>query len=488
MLATLRLQLKDIFKAEYAKRDAPSRIDFSRKLLADAAGTRNADQRFVMLVEARDISALAGDTETAFGAIGRIVERYDVGAAGSEWSSATQKMAVLAMARKTARSRDAASAIAAAYLEVAREGQESGDYDIAADAARDAGSVARIAGDQGLADEAGKLARSVKALEKEFKGVRAAERKLTTAPDDPEANLSVGRFTCFVRGDWEKGLSCLAKGADAGLKAAALKDLSRPQDVDGQAALGDAWLALSKKERGAIGKAQCQARALEWYEQALAQADGFAKLGIEKKVKAIPPPARSGGAGIPGVGTINLLRLVDPAKHTVSGTWVKKGGMLEVGPEKACRVEIPQAAPDSFELEVVFVRTNGEKDVCIFFPLGSRQVFLALGRKTNNWNGIWMGGDDAEGAPPNKTLIREVILKTGREYRVLVRASVKGPTGRFQVDLDGRKLLWWAGKVTDLPERGVSDWPEDRLKQFGLGAYGTTVLFKSVKLRRAVFR
>ena len=40
-----------------------------------------------------------------------------------------------------------------------------------------------------------RLAKSIVALEKEFKGVRAAERKLSTAPDDPEANLSVGRFS-----------------------------------------------------------------------------------------------------------------------------------------------------------------------------------------------------------------------------------------------------------------------------------------------------
>ena len=69
-LETLTKQLKDLFKAEYAKRNIDSRIEFAKKLLSDAAGTSNTDQRLVMLTEARDLAAQAGDVDTAFDAVG----------------------------------------------------------------------------------------------------------------------------------------------------------------------------------------------------------------------------------------------------------------------------------------------------------------------------------------------------------------------------------------------------------------------------------
>ena len=52
-----------------------------------------------------------------------------------------------------------------------------------------------------------------------------ADEKLKTNPDDPQANLALGRYRCFAKGDWEAGLPLLAKSGDAALASLAKKAL-----------------------------------------------------------------------------------------------------------------------------------------------------------------------------------------------------------------------------------------------------------------------
>ncbi len=89
---------------------------------------------------------------------------------------------------------------------------------------------------------------------------------LKTAPDDPEANLAVGKYLCLVRHDWKAGLPRLAKCSDAELKKLALQDLKSPSDSKEQLALADAWwdytpAAEENLPRGA------KLRAEYWYRQ-----------------------------------------------------------------------------------------------------------------------------------------------------------------------------------------------------------------------------
>ena len=44
-------------------------------------------------------------------------------------------------------------------------------------------------------------------------------------PDDPEANLMVGKYLCFTKGDWEKGLPLLTKSENSRLKLLAERDV-----------------------------------------------------------------------------------------------------------------------------------------------------------------------------------------------------------------------------------------------------------------------
>ena len=88
---------------------------------------------------------------------------------------------------------------------------------------------------------------------------------LQTNPDDPAANLAVGKFLCLAMHDWEKGISYLAKSADARLKDAAEKDVKavKGSEIE-QVAAGDAWYDLAG-QTNADAKVALQMRANYWY-------------------------------------------------------------------------------------------------------------------------------------------------------------------------------------------------------------------------------
>ena len=68
--------------------------------------------------------------------------------------------------------------------------------------------------------------RDVQKLQKEFAPIRAAQAKLRQDPNDAGANLTLGKYHCFVKGDWRQGLSMLVLGSDAALSGLAKEDLA----------------------------------------------------------------------------------------------------------------------------------------------------------------------------------------------------------------------------------------------------------------------
>ena len=80
---------------------------------------------------------------------------------------------------------------------------------------------------------------------------------LKEKPGDTEANLTVGKYECFSKGKWDKGLPMLAKSNDDTLKSLAARDIAGADSSTEQMKLGDAWWNISKE------------RANYWYDMAL---------------------------------------------------------------------------------------------------------------------------------------------------------------------------------------------------------------------------
>ena len=116
--------------------------------------------------------------------------------------------------------------------------------------------------------------------------VEEAVDTLDKNPTDPAANLAVGKYRCFTKNQWNKGIPMLALGDDPALKDLALKELKGLTDALGQAKLGDAWWDLGERKNG-LAQKNIQGHAASWYRQALPGLTGLATEKVEKRLKTI---------------------------------------------------------------------------------------------------------------------------------------------------------------------------------------------------------
>ena len=137
---------------------------------------------------------------------------------------------------------EAAMKLAAAA--VARE-----DYDAASRYAKQATGSLRRVKDPQFSREVVIRDREIERLKTRYSAVAKAMETLKDDPDNAAANLTVGQWRCFVKSDWEKGLTCLAKGSREDLAQLATQELAKPAAAAEQAAVGDGWWALAEKDR-----------------------------------------------------------------------------------------------------------------------------------------------------------------------------------------------------------------------------------------------
>src|SRR5687768_14361862 len=125
-LADAAKWVKEQFKDDYAKPDPAERLALAQKLLRQAAEPGLEDKparRHVMLREARDLAAAAGDADGALDAAARLSASFDVDAA------ATRAEALEAAAASTAMVMpEAAAGLAHAALAVAERAVEEGNF------------------------------------------------------------------------------------------------------------------------------------------------------------------------------------------------------------------------------------------------------------------------------------------------------------------------------------------------------------------------
>ena len=131
--------------------------------------------------------------------------------------------------------------------------------------------------------------------------MQQAVAALKTDPSNPAANLFVGRTYCFTRGDWQQGLSHLAKGSDSTLAALAQKDVKAPADPNAQVELADGWWDASEAREGKEQEA-LKLRAGHWYKTALPNLPvGLTKAKVEKRLADIPEIEAPGPAKPAGI-------------------------------------------------------------------------------------------------------------------------------------------------------------------------------------------
>ena len=84
----------------------------------------------------------------------------------------------------------------------------------------------------------------------QYENAATAFDSLVSNPTDANANLMIGMYFCFGRGEWNTGLPMLAVGSDDGLKLLAGKDLAEAKSPTQEAQLGDEWWQFADTSAG----------------------------------------------------------------------------------------------------------------------------------------------------------------------------------------------------------------------------------------------
>jgi hypothetical protein len=267
--------IKDIYGTQYADTTPAGKKKLAQDLLAE--GQKNQDDapgRFVLLREARDLAVQAGAAAIAFDAIDQLDQSFAIDAAA-------MKVGVVTALAPKASGADA-SALANAGVALMDSLLLADDYAAVAKLVPPVSAAINRVHD----DESKARLKAIQATVAEYEHAKPAFDKLKTDPADPAANLAAGKFYCFFKGDWAKGLPPLAKGADAKLAALAQLESANPTEPDKLKQLGDAWWDWSESQPAAARNA-ARIHAGESYQKAQPNLAGLAKVAVDKRLEQI---------------------------------------------------------------------------------------------------------------------------------------------------------------------------------------------------------
>jgi hypothetical protein len=307
----------------------------------------------------------------------------------------------------------------------------------------------------GAVTQDGELARAVGAM-----------KTMLEKPDDPMANLILGRYLCFVKGDWDKGMPYLGKNAYPVFKALVEKEGARPTDAMEQMSLADEWWAVADREDNKAQKAGLQNRAVFWYEKALPSLTSLNKAKAEKRIAM----AKGSDFASAGQSGINLLTLIDPKMDTVNGNWVRNGSTLQSDGTKNARIEIPYQPPDEYDFRVVFTRLSGNECVAQMISHAGHMTCWENGASRNTK--FTFSADPgllAKTLPPSTTVAQ--CVQNNHKHTCLIKVRKSGIEAYF----DGRSVGKWQTDYTDVG--AFKDWKLRDNTVLGLGSYESPTVF-----------
>ncbi|MBC7856388.1 MAG: hypothetical protein IAF94_23400 [Pirellulaceae bacterium] len=234
-LATAKGQVQETFADSLAKSKKPSeKLALAKELLSVAESEKDRAVRYALLDLARNLATAGQDVVTAVSVAESMAGQYEI-------DESQLKLETLKLAGATTLPASAREDAVGAAMALAGSGRDRGQTEVAEAASLLAVEFAAKVKNLELRKQAAHVREVVLVYRKSAALVKEAEATLTMNPDDPAANLAVGKWRCFVRDDWANGLPCLEKCGESGLSAAARAE----KDPQNSLAIADAWHAAA---------------------------------------------------------------------------------------------------------------------------------------------------------------------------------------------------------------------------------------------------
>jgi formylglycine-generating enzyme required for sulfatase activity len=280
--ARAREMVEQLFKRDFAAAKTPAEKAALFRKLADEAEKAKDDPagRFILLAAARDLAIQAGDLDLAVEAVDELADVYSVNALA-------MKEDLLRAAGRATKDPGQFAMIADRAVGLIEEAVAQEDYERAGRIGKLGTAAAQKAKDPKLVKAIVARLKEVKKQESLFEESQQARAVLAKDANDAEANLTVGRYLCLVKGDWPGGLRFLALGSDKALKHLAARETQKDLSTDQQVSLADGWWAIGEEMEGRA-RDQALLHAGSWYRRALAGLpDTLAKRRVEQRLAEI---------------------------------------------------------------------------------------------------------------------------------------------------------------------------------------------------------
>jgi hypothetical protein len=343
---TALAQLKEVLKDEFAKaKGAEGQLALAGRLaqLAQQETEKDPAMGYVAAEQSLEIAVRQCDVGLASQLVGGFTAHFDLDA----WKL---KSTTLNQLGHTAKNSDQRASLAKAALEQIDKATAGDRFEIAVELAGTATFLSSQLKETALRDIAKEASDRTRRIQQGAQEAQAASDALLTNPKDPDANLTVGKFRCFLKDDWRFGLPLLALGSDEPLKRLVAAETANPTDSSEQTKLADQWWDLAEKTAADKSEAAkkdewtvkpMRARAVYWYRRALPRLSGLALAKSQKRIDEAGPAAGDTVA----IETVFLDDLAEQDVIVGQGTLGKHGdaGYFPPGKVKVRGVQPPHA-------------------------------------------------------------------------------------------------------------------------------------------------
>jgi len=255
--------------------------------------------------------------------------------------------------------------------------------------------------------------------------------------------------------------------------------------------LGKWYAQLLDKATTIAARTTALKRATAYYRQFLAVHEGTDMNTVRAKLALRRLDAQAKKLGIKLTGSvaiaspksIDLLKLIDPAKHTVHGKWTVRKDALACDRSGRQLITAPITAMGGYDMKLAFTIVDGI-EATVALPVGTRFPVLIIGGWSGRYSGLCNidGRDASSSSNPSrvKSEYRKPPVKEGARTTLDISVRLKDDTAEIKALLNGKKFIAWSGKQSSLTL--FRNWAM-KPKTFGLGAYSSEVVWHAVNLR-----
>jgi len=244
-----------------AREKAQLKLALAKKLLSGSNSIKDPVERFVVLRKAVVLAEEGGDADLMIRAVDSIDLDFEI-------DVVDVKAKTLTALAENARSSASLSSLVRQYKPVVDQAAAGDRYELALNLAKLVHLTCQRPNGGRLRIETRDCLLVAEEMHGKWDKVKNAKSTLAADADNAEANLVLGNWLCFNKGQWPEGLPHLAKGNDRYLRTLAKSELAAPSQPKEQMRLANTWLDMAKDRKLAKSvRDAALVRAVLWFRQ-----------------------------------------------------------------------------------------------------------------------------------------------------------------------------------------------------------------------------